>query len=93
MQYYSGWVVKPDQTKLGSTKPNSHLDIGPKSFNGVIWTLGLSHYIGSFGLLDPSPFKLSQVMGRVRPLTNPVGLMTLTVDKKKITCLKSNISI
>ena len=23
MQYYSGRVVKPDQTKLGSTKPNS----------------------------------------------------------------------
>ena len=22
MQYYSGRVVKPDQTKLGSTKPN-----------------------------------------------------------------------
>ena len=22
MQYYLGWVVKPDQTKLGSTKPN-----------------------------------------------------------------------
>ena len=22
MQYYSDWVVKPDQTKLGSTKPN-----------------------------------------------------------------------
>ena len=22
MQYYSGWVVKPDKTKLGSTKPN-----------------------------------------------------------------------
>ena len=24
MQYYSGRVVKPDQTKLGSTKPNTH---------------------------------------------------------------------
>ena len=23
MQYYSGRVVKPDQTKLGSTKPNT----------------------------------------------------------------------
>ena len=38
-----------------------HLDIGPKSFNI------LSH----FGLLDLSPFKLGQVMGRIKPLTDP----------------------
>ena len=25
MQYYSGRVIKPDQTKLGSTKPNKNL--------------------------------------------------------------------
>ena len=74
------------------------MDIGLESFNKVIWTLGLSHYIGPFGLLDPSPFKLGQVMGKVRPLTDlfdrSSGPLTLTIEKKKKLCMfKSNISI
>ena len=47
------------------------MDIGTESFNKVILTFNLNYYIGSFGLLDPSLFKLDQILGRVRPLIDP----------------------